>query len=120
MKKIYVLFPIIFSLLIGIMQSHAASMNGFILDGALIPEKEIFSGGPPKDGIPSLDDPTFVKASQAHFLQDTDRVLALVRNGISKAYPLRILNWHEIVNDRFGDEGIVIAYLPFVWFRCSV
>lgn len=112
MKKIYVLFLIILSLISSITQSYAASMNGFILDGALIPENEIFSGGPPKDGIPSLDNPTFIKASQAHFLQDTDRVLALVRNGISKAYPLRILNWHEIINDRFGDEGIVITYCP--------
>lgn len=38
--------------------------------------------------------------------------MALKRNGIAKAYPLRILNWHEIVNDQFGDENIVIVYCP--------
>ncbi|MDT8364389.1 MAG: DUF3179 domain-containing protein [Nitrosomonas sp.] len=112
MKNICHACLIIFLLSTGIMQSHAASMNGFALDGALIPESEIFSGGPPKDGIPSLDSPVFIKAAQAHFLNNTDRVLALTRHGISKAYPLRILNWHEIVNDRFGDEGIIITYCP--------
>lgn len=101
-----------FILLIASLQVSATSMNGFNLGGALIPVDEIHSGGPPKDGIPSLDNPAFVEASQAHFLRDTDRVLALTRNGVSKAYPLRILNWHEIVNDRFGDEGIVITYCP--------
>ena len=90
----------------------AATMNGFVLDDALIPEAEIFSGGPQKDGIPSLDHPKFVKAAEATFLKDNDRVLALKRNGIAKAYPLRILNWHEIVNDYFGNEGITITYCP--------
>lgn len=83
-----------FILLIVSLQVSAASMNGFNLDGALIPVDEIHSGDPPKDGMPLFDNPAFVEASQAHFLRDTDRVLALTRNGISKAYPLRILNWH--------------------------
>ena len=112
MRKRYPVVYAIIILLLGSTFVHAATMNGFILDGALIPEAEIFSGGPPKDGIPSLDRPKFVKAAQAHFLQDADMVLALKRNGIAKAYPLRILNWHEIVNDRFGDEAIVITYCP--------
>lgn len=112
MKKLLLILLIISTLLIGSTFTIAASMNGFILDGALIPEKEIFSGGPPKDGIPSLDNPKFIKAAQAHFLHDEDQVLALKRNGIAKAYPLRILNWHEIVNDRFGNEAIIITYCP--------
>jgi hypothetical protein len=112
MKMLYVIQLVVLSILIGILPAHAVSLNGFILDDALIPENEIFSGGPPKDGIPSLDNPVFVQASQAHYLQDTDRVLGLTRNGISKAYPLHILNWHEIVNDRFGEEGVVITYCP--------
>lgn len=112
MKKPLLILLTISTLLIGSTFTIAASMNGFILDGALIPEEEILSGGPTKDGIPSLDYPKFVKAAQAHFLRDEDQVLALKRNGIAKAYPLRILNWHEIVNDRFGDEGIIITYCP--------
>lgn len=106
------LFYLAVVLLIGCTHVSAATMNGFVLDGALIPENEIFSGGPPKDGIPSIDRPAFVKATQASFLKDTDRVLALSRNGVSKAYPIRILNWHEIVNDQFGNEKIVIVYCP--------
>ena len=78
----------------------------------LIPKEEIYYGGPPNDGISSLDAPKFVKADQASFLKGSDRVLALKCNGIAKAYPLRILNWHEIVNDHFGDEGITITYCP--------
>jgi uncharacterized protein DUF3179 len=110
-KKQYLVLYVFFALLIGGTNATAASMNGFVLDDALIPEDEIFFGGPPKDGIPSLDNPNFVNAAQTR-LHDEDRVLALERNGIAKAYPLRILNWHEIVNDRFGDEGVIIIYCP--------
>ena len=111
MKKLYLVLYVIFAWLMGGTYATAASMNGFVLDDALIPEDEISFGGPPKDGIPSLDNPEFVNAAQAR-LHDKDRVLALRRNGVAKAYPLRILNWHEIVNDRFGDEGIIIIYCP--------
>ncbi len=111
-EKIYATYLIIFFQLTGIMPTYTGTMNGFVLDGALIPENVIFSGDLPKDGIPSLDNPTFVEVSQACFLGDTDRVLALTRNGITKAYPLRILHWHEIVNDRFSDEAIIITYCP--------
>ncbi|WP_295626483.1 DUF3179 domain-containing (seleno)protein [uncultured Nitrosomonas sp.] len=99
MKKLLLVLYAILILLIGSTFTIAASMNGFILDGALIPEEEILSVGPTKDGIPSLDYPKFVKAAQAHFLRDEDQVLTLKRNGIAKAYPLRILNWHEIELD---------------------
>lgn len=94
------------------LQIHAESKNGFSLDGALIPVDEIHLGDPPKDGIPALDHPQFVTAGEARFFQPHDRVLTLKRNGIAKAYPLRILNWHEIVNDRFGDDAITIVYCP--------
>ena len=87
-------------------------MNGFDLTGVLIPVEEILSGGPPKDGIPAIDKPVFVKASLARSLHEDDRVLAITHNGISKAYPVRIMNWHEIVNDRFGDDNIAITYCP--------
>ncbi|MEK6595562.1 MAG: hypothetical protein AABZ18_03495, partial [Pseudomonadota bacterium] len=52
---------VIFILLTVSLQVSAASINGFNLDGALIPVDEIHSGGPPKDGIPSLDNPIFIK-----------------------------------------------------------
>lgn len=70
------------------------------------------SGGPPKDGIPSIDEPVFVPAVKADFLTDADRVFGLVRGGAVRAYPRRILVQHEIVNESVGGERIAISYCP--------
>jgi hypothetical protein len=86
--------------------------NGFDLAGSLIPADEIHQGGPPRDGIPSIDRPKFMAASDADFLADTDRVLGLARDGQAKAYPIAIMNWHEIVNDRVAEESIAVTYCP--------
>ncbi len=90
----------------------AQMKNGFDLSNSTIPIDEIRHGGPPRDGIPSIDDPLFVTADNAGFLRPEDRVLGLYRQGIAKAYPVRILNWHEVVNDYFGDEPIAVTYCP--------
>ena len=90
----------------------AQPLNGFDLRGATIPENEVFKGGPPKDGIPSIDNPRFVKAEKSSQLGDSDLVLGIALNGIAKAYPLPIMNWHEIVNDKFGDLPVVITFCP--------
>lgn len=92
--------------------AFAATKNGFPLDDSLLPAKEILSGGPPKDGIPALVDPTFVDAADANFLRDKDRVLGISYNGVMRAYPIRILNYHEIVNDVLDGEGVVVSYCP--------
>ncbi|MCK5440086.1 MAG: DUF3179 domain-containing protein, partial [Gemmatimonadetes bacterium] len=70
------------------------------------------SGGPPRDGIPALMSPAFELAGEVEWLRPQDRLLALERDGEAKAYPLRILNWHEIVNDDVGGEPIVVTYCP--------
>jgi hypothetical protein len=71
------------------------------------------AGGPPKDGIPSIDDPRFESAGQAdRWINDEDRVIGVYRNGTARAYPQSILVWHEIVNDDIGDESIAITYCP--------
>jgi len=90
----------------------AKEINGFELDDALIPPSQIFHGGPGKDGIPAIDRPTFVKARDADFLMGEDRILGIEIRGISKAYPISILNWHEIVNDSFGEQFFTITYCP--------
>lgn len=90
----------------------AATRNGFPLDDALVPAKEIKSGGPGKDGIPALIDPDFVAADEASFLTDKDRVLGISHNGVIRAYPIRILNYHEIVNDLLGGDAIVVTFCP--------
>lgn len=86
-------------------------LNGFDLAGASIPIQAIERGGPPKDGIPAIDKPKFVSAAHAK-LADEDRVLGISLDGIARAYPVRILNWHEVVNDRFGTRAVVVSYCP--------
>ena len=90
----------------------AADYNGFAVSGALVPVEEIHSGGPPKDGIPAIDEPRFVSAGEATFLAADARVIGLALNGQAKAYPISILNWHEVVNDRFGADGVAVTFCP--------
>jgi len=79
---------------------------------AAVPFHEILSGGPPKDGIPSIDRPTFVPVAAVKGLADTEPVVGFVLNGDARAYPLRILTWHEIVNDTVGGVPVAITYCP--------
>lgn len=73
---------------------------------------EILSGGPPKDGIPSIDDPVFIPVSQSTNLDDKEPVIGLEINGDARAYPLRVLMWHEIVNDTVGQRPVTVTYCP--------
>src|SRR5690606_13533891 len=82
------------------------TMNGFRVDGASIPVDRIHHGGPPRDGIPAIDAPRFVPAHEAGFLKPADRVLGVARGAIARAYPIAILNWHEVVNDHFEGEPV--------------
>ncbi len=91
---------------------NSKEINGFDLDDALIPANQIFSGGPEKDGIPAIDNPKFIKIRAASFMKDSDRVLGITINGTSKAYPIKILNWHEIVNDSIAGVSFAITYCP--------
>ncbi len=71
------------------------------------------SGGPPKDGIPSIDDPTFVASDAAdNELDDGDVVFGVARDGVAKAYPQSILVWHEITNDVIDGEPVSVTYCP--------
>lgn len=76
-----------------------------------VPFHEIFSGGPPKDGIPSIDDPAFVPVGEAD-LPGREPVIALTIGDDTRAYPLRILMWHEIVNDVVGGVPVAITFCP--------
>jgi hypothetical protein len=81
----------------------------------LVPLDKIRSGGPPKDGIPSIDDPKFAKAEDAAFMSDDDIVIGLEINGDARAYPLFILVWHEIVNDKVGNTPVAVTYCPLCY-----
>jgi hypothetical protein len=87
-------------------------LSGFDFSRHSIPLEEIQPGGPPKDGIPALLSPKFVPAGKAVFLKEEDRILALAAGSEAKAYPIRILNWHEVVNDTLGGKPILITYCP--------
>jgi hypothetical protein len=89
----------------------AGTLNGFELSGALVPTDAIAAGGPPRDGIPAIDRPRFVDAARSG-LQANDRVLGLRLGGEARAYPVRILNWHEIVNDRVAGRAVAVTYCP--------
>lgn len=101
-------------LLLGSMILYALGLenNGFDLSDSLVPAEEIHLGGPPRDGIPAIDEPRFLAATGAGFMQPGDRVLGIVYAGQSKAYPVKILNWHEVVNDRFSDKAVAVTYCP--------
>jgi hypothetical protein len=78
----------------------------------LVPSSEVFDGGPGKDGIPSIDNPVFSLTPQVDFLNPNDLVLVFTHDGVTKAYPHPILDWHEIANDRIGDLALAITYCP--------
>ncbi|MFT6580459.1 MAG: hypothetical protein ACJAU6_000888 [Alphaproteobacteria bacterium] len=77
-----------------------------------IPYSEIRSGGPPKDGIPPIDDPKIVPISEVTDIGKTEPVVGLVINGEAVAYSLRILMWHEIVNDTVAGVPVAITFCP--------
>lgn len=90
----------------------ATEKNGFDLSDALIPEDEIRKGGPPRDGIPAIHHPEFLSANEATNLKDRERVLGVVIAGQARAYPIKVLNWHEVINDVVGDQHFVVTYCP--------
>lgn len=95
-----------------VMSANGQTKNGFDLSKATIDASKIKEGGPPRGGIPSLDDPPMVSAEEATYLKSSDRILGIEMNGMAKAYPIRILNWHEIVNDDVGGEPVLVSYCP--------
>lgn len=72
---------------------------------------ELLHGGPPKDGIPSIDNPQFDTAKTTPFSQN-EIVIGVVVNGEAKAYPYGIMNWHELVNDTVGGINLAVSYCP--------
>lgn len=73
---------------------------------------EVESGGPGKDGIPSIDNPVFVPVSKVTNLQAIEPVIGLRIGNEAKAYPLRVLMWHEIVNDEIAGAPVAVTYCP--------
>jgi len=82
-------------------------------DTAIVDLSEVRDGGPPKDGIPPVDDPEFVSPDAAsEWLDSREPVIVFRANGDARAYPLQILIWHEIVNDEVGGVPVSVTFCP--------
>ncbi len=77
----------------------------------IVHPSKIIGGGPPKDGIPSIDYPKFVSLKEAdQWIEDNELVLAIIYKGVKRVYPLQIMVWHEIVNDTIAGDPLLITY----------
>jgi len=72
---------------------------------------EVRSGGPPKDGIPAIDDPVLIPVAEGD-IPAREPVVSVEIDGDARAYPVRYLMWHEIVNDRFEARPVSVTYCP--------
>lgn len=79
---------------------------------AIIDVAKILSGGPPKDGIPALTNPQFVRASEATFVKDEHLGVVVEHSGDARFYPYAVMVWHEVVNDTVGGKPLVVTFCP--------
>ncbi|MDQ2997792.1 MAG: DUF3179 domain-containing protein, partial [Chloroflexota bacterium] len=78
-----------------------------------VPYADILTGGPPKDGIPAIDVPTFVAVEAADsWLKPNEPVILVQVGAVVRAYPIQILIWHELVNDTVGGQPLVVSFCP--------
>jgi Protein of unknown function (DUF3179) len=77
-----------------------------------VPLDEFQSGGPPKDGIPAIDEPHFTVARDVDWLENREPVIEVTAGGETRAYPIQILIWHEIANDEVGGVPIAVTFCP--------
>jgi len=98
----------------------ASTMPAFRTDGwetnfceHSVPYDEIFSGGPPRDGIPPIDNPRFESVPSADWwIEDLEPIILLEHQGEARAYPLQIMTWHEIVNDQINGDPVTVTFCP--------
>lgn len=91
--------------------AEPATKNGFVLNPTSVPIEAILAGGPTRDGIAALVDPPMIPASEATL--DPDAWVVGVEIGEeAAAYPVAILEWHELVNDTIGAAPVLVSYCP--------
>jgi len=113
---------VLVSLVIGlfaVLRSASADLATWQAEGwrtdfarATVPLDEIVSGGPPRDGIPPIDKPVFSPAKAIENLDDREPVIRLEVAGVVRFYPLRVMTWHEIVNDTIAGRPVAVTYCP--------
>ena len=101
---------------IGVLPDGPSALNDFVdsrLPVPLIPPDLLISGGPPPDGIPPIDDPRFLPViDNLELLDPREAVVVLEIDGDARAYPVRVMIWHEIVNDVVGGVPVSVTYCP--------
>jgi len=112
MKKEIVLASVILVIAtIVIFKPTSEPYNIELKDESEFIKRNLVTGGPPKDGIPAIDNPVYFSAEESS-LKDTDKIFGINYQGFVAAYPQDILYWHEIVNEEVRDEKIAITYCP--------
>ena len=100
----------------GVLPSGPSALDTMLSDEfpePLIDPDEVISGGPPPDGIPPIDDPAFLDVvDNLELLPANEPVVVVEINGDAKAYPVRAMVWHEIVNDTVGGVPVSVTYCP--------
>ncbi|MDJ0851354.1 MAG: DUF3179 domain-containing (seleno)protein [Myxococcota bacterium] len=86
--------------------------NGFALSHLEVPRDSILAGGPPRDGIRSVDEPGFVAVADASWVRPDTVVIGVELAGEARAYPVHVLEWHQVVNDSVGGVPVVVTYDP--------
>jgi len=111
-------FIVFFFLISSASYSQSNQLSGWKTntEKSLIDLNELKKGGPPKDGIPSIDSPEFITAEVARsWIDDKEPVIAVTYQGKARAYPLQVLIWHEIVNDEINGEPILVTFCPLCY-----
>jgi hypothetical protein len=86
--------------------------NGFDLSRSTVPREAILQGGPPRDGIPRVDAPRFAALDEATWVDPNVTVLGIEIAGDARAYPIHLLEYHQVVNDVVGGLPVAVTYDP--------
>jgi hypothetical protein len=108
------LLPLLLPLLLGAEGAapDQGKLNGFEIAGGIIPAEKILRGGPPRDGIRSVNQPEFVKPARATWVAAATPVIGVAVGDDARAYPIHLIEYHQIVNDRISAVPVVVTYDP--------
>ena len=87
-------------------------LNGFLIERHAVPRDQILAGGPPRDGIRSVDEPSFVAPREASWVAPTTPVLGVAIGGEARAYPVHVIEYHQVVNDELAGVPVVVTFDP--------
>jgi hypothetical protein len=86
--------------------------NGFDVDDAAVPRAEILGGGPPRDGIRSVDTPRFVAPGEVNWVRQESPVLSVTVDDQTHVYPVHLVEYHQVVNDQIAGRPVLLTYDP--------